>query len=217
MQLIAESCRITTDSLEDLEPIVLNNQNHLDLSPIERHRHVVTCQIEVAKAFSAENEENLPKGSRKQTFWPRHGENGIDLRDADLSDIVWHGIDLSAVTIAMSVLRNAHFSATQSLNGCTWIGNRIENCTFKSVSISKAEMLHCEFKASALQAMRLFRVDLSGTVFSSCSFIDVDLSEAVAIRVRFENCNFTNTRLTRDLLFTGAGDFEFSAEGNLDI
>jgi uncharacterized protein YjbI with pentapeptide repeats len=216
MQLIAESCRITTDSLEDLEPIVLNNQNHLDLSPIERHRHVVTCQIGVAKAFSA----RMRKISQKDfeaNLLAQARENGIDLRDADLSDIVWHGIDLSAVTIAMSVLRNAHFSATQSLNGCTWIGNRIENCTFKSVSISKAEMLHCEFKASALQAMRLFRADLSGTVFSSCSFIDVDLSEAVAIRVRFENCNFTNTRLTRDLLFTGAGDFEFSAEGNLDI
>ncbi|MFK0161519.1 pentapeptide repeat-containing protein [Rhizobium sp. NPDC090279] len=144
-------------------------------------------------------------------------ENGIDLSDADLSDIVWHGIDLNAVTIALSVLRNARFSAMESLNGCTWIGNKIESCTFESVSISKAEILQCEFEACAMQAMRLFRVDLSGTIFTSCRFIDVDLSEAVAIRVRFENCNFTNTRLTKDFLFTGAGDFEFSADGTLDI
>ncbi|WP_245430461.1 pentapeptide repeat-containing protein [Rhizobium tropici] len=144
-------------------------------------------------------------------------ENGIDLSDADLSDIVWHGLDLSAATIAMSVLRNAHFSATQSLSGCTWIGNRIENCAFESVPISKAELLHCEFEACAMHAMRFFRTDLSGTIFSSCRFVDVDLSEAVAIRVRFENCSFTHTRLTRDFLFTGTGDFKFSPEGNLNI
>lgn len=144
-------------------------------------------------------------------------EDGIDLSNADLSDIAWRGLDLSGKTIAMSVLRNADFSVTIALHGCTWIANKIENCTFKSVSVSKAEMLGCEFKACTMQAMRLFRVDLSGTTFSSCSFVDVDFSEAVAIRARFDNCSFVDTRLTKDFLFTGARDFEFSADGKLGV
>lgn len=143
--------------------------------------------------------------------------DGIDLSNADLSDIAWHGLDLSGKTIAMSVLRGAHFSTTEALHGCTWIGNRIENCTFESVLASKSEILDCEFKGCTMHAMRLFRADLSGTVFSSCRFVDVDFSEAVTIRVRFENCSFVDTRLSKDVLFTGTGDFEFSAEGELEI
>lgn len=144
-------------------------------------------------------------------------EDGIELSNADLSDIVWHGLDLSGRTIAMSLLRGAHFSATEALHGCTWIGNRIENCAFESVLASKAEMLDCEFKECTMHAMRLFRADLSRTIFSSCSFVDVDFSEAVAIRLRFENCCFVDTRLIKDVLFTGTGDFEFSADGELEI
>ncbi|ACM29748.1 Pentapeptide repeat protein [Rhizobium rhizogenes K84] len=139
------------------------------------------------------------------------------MSNADLSDIAWHGLDLSGKTIAMSVLRGAHFSGAEALHGCTWIGNRIENCRFESVSTSKADILDCEFKACTVHAMRFFRVDLSRTTFSSCSFVDVDFSEAVAIRLRFENCSFVDTRLTKDVLFTGAGNFEFSAEGKLEI
>ncbi|MEZ2222614.1 pentapeptide repeat-containing protein [Rhizobium sp. RCC_161_2] len=144
-------------------------------------------------------------------------EVGIDLSNADLSDIAWHGLDLSGKTIAMSVLRDAHFSAAEALHGCTWIGNRIENCRFESVLASKSEMLDCEFKACTMHAMRFFRVDLSRTVFSSCSFVDVDFSEAVTIRLRFESCNFVDTRLTKDVLFTGTDNFEFSAEGELEL
>lgn len=143
--------------------------------------------------------------------------NDIDLSHVDLSDIAWHGLDLSGSIIAMSILRNARFSATQALYGCSWIGNRIENCIFDSVPISKTEILDCAFKKCQLHAMRFFRVDLSRTVFLSCSFVDVDLSEADPIRVRFENCSFVNTRLTEDFLFTGAGDFEFSADGKLNL
>ncbi|HEX8047404.1 pentapeptide repeat-containing protein [Rhizobium sp.] len=144
-------------------------------------------------------------------------EDGIDLSNADLSDIAWHGLDLSGKTIATSVLRGAHFSPTEALHGCTWIGNRIENCRFESVSTSKAEMLDCEFRECAMRAMRLFRADLSRTTFSSCGFVDVDFSEAVMIRARFENCSFVGTRLTKDVLFTGTGDFQFSADGELEL
>ncbi|MQB45035.1 pentapeptide repeat-containing protein [Rhizobium sp. ICMP 5592] len=143
--------------------------------------------------------------------------DGIDLSNADLSDIAWHGLDLSGKNIAMSALRNAHFSATEALHGCTWIGNRIENCRFESVSTSKSEMLDCEFRECAMHTMRLFRADLSRTIFSSCDFVDVDFSEAVMIRVRFENCSFVGTRLTKDFLFNGIGDFEFSADGELEL
>ncbi|MFT4184209.1 MAG: pentapeptide repeat-containing protein [Rhizobium sp.] len=144
-------------------------------------------------------------------------KDDIELSHADLSDLAWQGLDPSGSTIAMSILRNAHFSATQALHGCSWIGNRIENCTFNSVPISKAEMLDCAFKECTLHAMRFFRADLSRTIFSSCSFVDVDLSQAIAIRTRFENCSFVNTRLTGDFLFTGAGDFEFTADSKLDL
>lgn len=144
-------------------------------------------------------------------------KNVIDLSHADLSDIAWHGLELSGSTVAMSILRNARFSATQALHGCTWIGNRIENCIFDSTPISKAEILDCTFKECELHAMQFFRVDLSRTVFLSCSFVDIDLSQANSIRARFEDCTFVNTRLTGDFLFTGAGDFEFSADGKLNL
>lgn len=139
-----------------------------------------------------------------------------DLSDADLFSIAWNGLDLSGTTIAMSLLRNANFSAAQALHGCTWIGNKVESCTFEPVPISKAEVLDCRFEECTMHAMRLFRVDLSGTTFSSCRFVNVDFSEAVALRVRFENCSFSDTRLTRDFLFTGTADFKFSAEGRLE-
>jgi uncharacterized protein YjbI with pentapeptide repeats len=142
-------------------------------------------------------------------------DGGGDLSDADLSAIAWKGVDLSGTTIALSLLRNAHFSAPQGLHGCTWIGNKVENCTFESVSSSKFQALDCLFEGCEMRTMRLFRADLSGTVFSSCRFVDVDFSEVVTLRLQFENCSFVNTRLSGDF-FTGTGDFKFSTEGELE-
>ena len=96
------------------------------------------------------------------------------------------------------------------------IDDKRQQLTDHVTGISKAEVLDCRFEECTMHAMRLFRVDLSGTTFSSCRFVDVDFSEAVALRVRFENCSFSDTRLTRDFLFTGTADFKFSAEGRLE-
>lgn len=82
--------------------------------------------------------------------------------------------------------------------------------------ISKAEVLDCRFEECTMHAMRFFRVDLSGTTFSSCRFVDVDFSEAVALRMRFENCIFSDARLAKDFLFSGTADFRFSAEVKLE-
>lgn len=136
---------------------------------------------------------------------------GCDLSNADLSAILWDGLNLGGTTIALSLIRDAHFSAGQALNGCCWIGNTIENCVFASISISKSELLDCEFNGCTIDAMQFFRADLSRTLFSSCRFVDVDFSQTSMIQVRFENCVFVRTRLTKDFLFTGTGDFVFSA------
>lgn len=139
---------------------------------------------------------------------------GIDLSHSDLSAITWDGLDASGATIAMSLFRGARFAAPQALNGCTWIGNRLENCRLESVDLAKAEVLDCEFESCVLQSLRLFRVDLSGTVFSACHFVDVDFSHAAMIRTRFTRCSFTNVRLVGDLVVSGSGDFEFGPDGS---
>ena len=56
---------------------------------------------------------------------------GVDLSHSDLSTIAWEGLDASGATIAMSLFRGARFAAPQALNGCTWIGNRLDNCRRK--------------------------------------------------------------------------------------
>lgn len=139
---------------------------------------------------------------------------GVDLSHSDLSSITWDQLDASGATIAMSLLRNARFAAHQALNGCIWIGDRIENCRFESVDMTKAELLDCEFENCVLQSPRLFRADLSGTVFSACHLIDVDFSQAAMIRTRFTQCTFTNVRLAKNLAVSGSGDFEFGPDGN---
>lgn len=138
----------------------------------------------------------------------------VDLSHSDLSAITWEGLDASGATIAMSLFRGARFAAPQALNGCTWIGNRLENCRFESVDLAKAELLDCEFESCFLQSPRLFRVDLSGTAFSTCHLIDIDFSQAAMIRTRFNQCSFTNVRLADDLVVSGVGDFEFGPDGN---
>ncbi|OBZ95060.1 hypothetical protein ADU59_12995 [Pararhizobium polonicum] len=155
--------------------------------------------------------QKISQGDLEANLAAQAQGEACDLSNADLSAILWNGLDLSGTTIALSLIRDAHFSAGQVLHGCCWIGNRIENCVFASISISKSEMLDCEFNGCAMEAMQLFRADLSGTLFSSCRFVDVDFSQATMIRVGFENCIFVQTRLTKDLLFTGTGDFVFSA------
>jgi len=76
---------------------------------------------------------------------------GVDLSHSDLSTIAWEGLDASGATIAMSLFRGARFAAPQALNGCTWIGNRLENCRFESVDLAKAELLDCEFESCFLE------------------------------------------------------------------
>lgn len=137
----------------------------------------------------------------------------VDLSHSDLSAITWEGLDASGATIAMSLFRGARFAAPQALNGCTWIGDRLENCRFESVDMTKAELLDCELENCFLKSPRLFRVDLSGTVFSACHLIDVDFSQAAMIRTRFTQCTFTNVRLTDDLVVSGSGNFEFGPDG----
>ncbi|WP_426390582.1 pentapeptide repeat-containing protein [Variovorax sp. R-27] len=139
---------------------------------------------------------------------------GVDLSHADLSGISWSELDISGATIAMSLFRGASFAAPQALNGCTWIGNRLEECRFESVDMAKAELLDCAFEGCTLQSPRLFRTDLSGTVFSSCRLVDVDFSQAAMIRTRFNRCSFVNVRLAGDLLVSGNGDFAFGPDGD---
>lgn len=150
-----------------------------------------------------------------ENFAAQERNTKIDLNHADLSDISWDGVDVGGKTIAMSILRNAHFTARQPLQGCTWIGNDIDGCTFASVKAAKCEFLDCRFQGCTFDAIELFRSDLSRTVFSCCRFDHVNFSKATMLRVHFDDCTFSDTQLTADFAFTGTASFLFTAEEQL--
>lgn len=123
------------------------------------------------------------------------GEPANALEYVDLSAIAFEAKDLDGATIAMSRFHRASFSNEASLQGITWIGNKLVESRFVGLSMNKAEILDCDFECCKLEGVSLFRADLAGTRFIRCELIDLDLTTAFLGGVILENCHCRGVKL----------------------
>ncbi|CAH0351040.1 pentapeptide repeat-containing protein [Aquabacterium sp. CECT 9606] len=134
-----------------------------------------------------------------------------DLRDIEISDTPVQNLD--GVTIAMSRLSRLSFGLGSSLQGSTWIGNEILDCTFSDTAMNKSEMLDCVIEACRLNRTSLFRADWSGSVFKRCTLEGLDLSTTCLINTLFEDCTFTQVQLMPGEILNGRQTVSFDPIG----
>jgi uncharacterized protein YjbI with pentapeptide repeats len=126
-----------------------------------------------------------------------NGNNPIDLRGADLSNVVLNGQDLEGISLqgaslvdvsfVRCLLRNASFVRTR-LNNVSFVGSNIDKAQFNG-----AVMNNSFFEISALNMASFSTVKLENVEFSTCELRRVIFNSATMLHVTFKNCRLPHS------------------------
>jgi uncharacterized protein YjbI with pentapeptide repeats len=135
--------------------------------------------------------------------------------EADFCDIQFDGIDLNSLTIVSSIIAGVQFNESNDLYGTYWVDDKIENCTFEKMNVSKAEMLNCSFNQCVFKRIAFFRADLSNTVFYRCTFIGCDFTNTWLYKAAFNDCAFEGVKFEGGEITCEHRNLGFSDKGEL--